>query len=323
MAPGAEGKTTREEALVKTRARAAEQRAELERLGATFDIDPEEALVEWDIKWGIPFGLLWPVPPKLLRAAVARLNELDASLDASLVALEPSEWDLRDGPEGWSVRMVVDHLAQGYILFMQRLERWPLDPDEAQAGAVDELIARVTARAGQPGATELFGWNLENRRVRWTSRKVLRVVAGLQQAWLEHSAGGPRPAIAIGHEDVAGDDEPVDDAQVATVRAQDAELRTIARENPRVRQIAFWYRYYRDRLVPWPVDELERWRATRAVFRERLLAMDERDLARIQLPPDGACTSVRQQLGVALAHIQEHAAQIAQIRSVVTVPARI
>jgi hypothetical protein len=148
------------------------------------------------------------------------------------------------------------------------------------------------------------------------------VVAGLQQAWLEHVAGGPRPPIALGHEDVSGDDAPIDDAQVATVKAQDAELRRIAREDPRVRQIAFWYRYYRDRLVPWPVDELERWRATRAVFRERLLAMDERDLARIQLPPDLAGTSVRTQLGVALAHIQEHAAQIAQIRDSATVPAR-
>ncbi len=312
--PAAEGSTSRDEAIANARGRALQHRAALERLGASFDDDPEETVVEWQNAWGTPLAPLVPVNAALVRAAVAHLAELEGDLEAVLVALSDADWDRRDGPDGWSVRMVVDHVAQGYILFMERLEPWPLAPDEAQAAALEELLARVAAQDQPAAATEFFGWNQENGRIRWTPRKVLRVVGGLQRAWLDHVAGGPRPRAASGHEDTRGDELAIDDAQVAILRDRDAELRRVAREHPTVREMAWSYRYYRDRLASWPADELERWRMTRSAFRDSLLAMDESDLALIRMAPSGACTSVRQYLGVALAHIEEHAAQLAQIR---------
>lgn len=311
--PAAEGSPSRDEAIAKAHLRALQHRAAFERLGARFDVDPEETVIEWEDAWGTPLAPLVPLSAPLVRAAVAHLVELERDLDAALGALSDTDWDRRDGPDGWSVRMVVDHIAQGYILFTERLEPWPLAADEAQLAAVDDLLARVAAQGQSPTATALFGWNLENGRVRWTPRKVLRVVGGLQRAWLDHIAGGPRPRIASGHEDVKGDELAADAAQVAVVRHQDTELRRIGREHPAVREVAWWYRYYRDRLASWPTDELDRWRTTRSAFHDLLLSMDETDLALVRMAPSGACTSVRQQLGVALAHIQEHSAQIAQI----------
>jgi hypothetical protein len=151
--------------------------------------------------------------------------------------------------------------------------------------------------------------------VRWTARKIVRVVHGLQEAWLHYGAGAPAPPEMGRHAGAEGDDADVDAREVAALRRQDSELRRIAREHPRIREITFWYRYYRDRLIPWPADELERWRVMRRAFHERLLSFDEDELASIRLAPSGGCTSVRQQLGLALAHVPIHAAQIDQIRA--------
>ncbi len=318
MQPAAEGTASRDDALAVARSRAIAHRAAFERLGARFDDDASETVVEWQNSWGTPLDPFVPISSSLLRAAVAYLSELEQSLDASVAELSSSDRDRRDGPDGWSMRMVIDHIAQGYILFMERLEPWPLVPEEAQAAALEELLERV-ALHDRGAATAFFGWNDENRRVRWTPRKILRVVGARQREWLDHAAGGPRPRVSGGHDEVAGDEGAIDEDQVATIRRQEAELRRIAREHPAVREMAWWYRYYRDRLAAWPADELDRWRATSAAFSDMLLAMDELDLARIRMSPSGACTSVRQQLSVALAHIAEHAAQIAQIRG--TVPA--
>lgn len=317
-----EGLASREDALAKVRALASEHRAAFERLGATLEIDPEEVVIEWQDAWGTPLAPFLPLRPSLLRAAVARLAESEQELDASLSALAAEEWDRRDGFDGWSIRMVVDHLASGCGLFLLRVEPWPLDADEAQEGALDQLIARVTLSAHEPRAFEQFGWNVENGRVRWTARKIVRVVRELQEAWLKHGAGGPAPPEMGRHADRDGDDGGVEDRELGALRRGDAELRRVAHTHPRLREITFWYRYYRDRLIPWPNDELERWRAMRTAFRDRLLSFDERELASLRLAPHGGCTSVRQQLGLALVHVPAHAAQIAQIRSAATPPVR-
>ena len=322
MHPAAEGAASREETIAKVRALAAEHRAAFERLGATLDSDPNEVVVDWQNEWGPPFALFVPLPPSLLRAAVARLDELERSLDASLAPLTREEWDLRDGRDGWSVRMVVDHLAAGCALFKRRLEPWPLDPNEAQAAALEELLARVAAFDREDRDTQQFGLNVENRRVRWTARKVVRVVRDLQDAWLAFGASGIEPQSLRAHEDTDDDTGHVDRGQVQILRDQDAELRRSAREQPRLREIAASYRYYRDRLLRWPDDELERWRAARNVFREWLLALEEPDLARLRVAPSGTCTSIRQQLGASLGHLHEHTVQIARIRGAVTTTAQ-
>lgn len=296
------------------RARVSAQRADLERLGAAFDEEPEE-LIEWGANWGVPLAPFVPLSPSLLRAGLALLDERERKLDVSLSALAPSEWERRDGPDGWSLRMVVDHLAAGSLLFLLRVEIWPLDPDEAQHGALQEIVARV-ARFGPESTTfEHFGWNAENGRVRWTARKVVRAVRKMQDAWLAYVAGGPEPLELdfARHEDAEGDDVPAADLELGGLRERDEQLRRAALHHPRVRVIAFWYRYYRDRLTLWPADELERWRAMRAAFRDRLLSYDEKELAAVRIAPHGGASSVRQQLALALSHLPDHNAQIAKI----------
>ncbi|HJW50091.1 MAG TPA: hypothetical protein VJ726_11805 [Candidatus Limnocylindria bacterium] len=296
------------------RARVSAQRAHLERLGAAFDEGPEE-LIEWGSEWGIPLAPFVPLSPSLLRAGLALLDERERELDTSLSALAPSEWERRDGPDGWSLRMVVDHLAAGSLLFLLRVEIWPLDPDEAQRGALQEVVARA-ARFGRESTTFAhFGWNGENGRVRWTARKVARAVRRMQDAYLAYIAGGPEPMELdfTRHEDADGDDGPAADQELSELHERDEELRRAAHQYPHVRVIAFWYRYYRDRLTLWPSEELERWRAMRAAFRGRLLSYDESELAAIRVAPHGGATSVRQQLALALSHVPEHSAQIAKI----------
>lgn len=297
------------------RARVASQLADLERLGAAFDEGPEE-LIEWGSDWGIPLAPFVPLTPSLLRAGLALLDERERQLDASLSTLVPSEWERRDGPDGWSLRMVVDHLAAGSLLFLLRVEIWPLDHDEAQRGALEELGARA-ARFGPESTTfEHFGWNAENGRVRWTARKVVRAVRKMQDAYLAYTAGGPEPLELdfTRHEDADGDDAPATDRELSELHERDEELRRAAHQHPQVRVIAFWYRYYRDRLTPWPSDELERWRAMRGAFRGRLLSYSESELAAVRVAPHGGATSVRQQLALALSHMPDHSAQIAKIR---------
>jgi hypothetical protein len=145
----------------------------------------------------------------------------------------------------------------------------------------------------------------------------------MQDAWLAYAAGGPEPPELdfARHEDRAGDDGPVEDRELVRLRERDADLLEAAREHPRVRAIAFWYRYYRDRLAAWPNDPLDRWRAMRAAFRERLLSYNENELAAVRVVPHGGFTSVRQQLALALSHLPEHDAQIAKILGVAQ-PAR-
>jgi hypothetical protein len=318
--PAGQSSTSREDALAKARALAAEHRSAFGRLGAMFDVDSEEVVIDWQDAWGTPLAPLIPLRPSLLRAAVARLDELEQELDASLSALSEAEWARRDGPDGWSIRLVVDHLASGCGLFLLRVEPWPLDADEAQRSALDELLARVARADRAPRAFEQFGWNAENGRVRWTARKIVRVVHELQAAWVQYGAGGLAPPAMGRHADAEGDDAGIEQSALAALQRGDAELQRIAREHPRVREIAFWYRYYRDRLLPWPSDELERWRVMRSAFRERLLSFDEHELASVRVAPDGACMSVRQQLGLALAHVPLHAAQIEQIRTAAKTP---
>ena len=309
--PAGEGLESRDAALADVRARAAEQGADLERLGATIIGDADE-VIEWQNAWGSPLAVFMPVAPTVLRAGLDLLQEREDLIEQRLHKLSPGDWDRRDGPTGWSVRMVVDHIAAGDVLNLLRLEIWPLDPDQGQRTALEQVIARAQEFDARK-RVEHFGWNIENRRVSWTARKVLRVVGEMQEAWLAHAAGGAVPEAIRPHDDAADDVGPLDPGAMVELRQRDDSLRHAARDHPRVREIAFWYRYYRDRFNVWPSDGLQRWRATRSAFRDRLLAYDEHEAAAVRVSPGGGTNSVRQQLGNALAHLVEHRAQIEKI----------
>lgn len=305
---------TREEALERCRRRAIEEREALERLGAPPDVDRREVVVDWEIRSSLIPESLLPMRPALVGAVVRRLDELAEELDRDLAELGPEEWDRRpDG--GWSVRMTLDHIASGFGELLRSLEPWPLEPGRAQAAAVEELRARLEQLADQRFVVEQFGMNQENGRVCWTPRKVLRVVRGLQEAWLAHLSGdGPEPTFLMGHEDVEDDDRPVQTSELEALERNDVELRSAADLDVGVTLMGFWYRYYRDRLISWPRDPVERWHAMRGAFRERLLGLDEGELARIRVAPNGTCSTVNQVASLSISHLQEHRDQMRQAR---------
>jgi hypothetical protein len=315
---------SRDEALARCRRLVAEERDALTRLGASLEVDDAEELIDWSGPWFLIPDWLVPVRPSLLAAVVRRMDEIADEVERFLDGLGRTDWDRRP-PSEWSIRIVLDHIAGGFDIGLRRLEPWPLDPDEAQATALGELRSRLEALAGQRFVTEQSGMNVENGRVRWTPRKVLRVVRALQDAWLAHIAGdGPVPTVPLGHEDRDGDDEPLAPADLEALDQRDRELLDAARgaghaAGPRsARSIAMSYRYYRDRLTPWPADARERWRAMREAFRRRLLALSETELSAVHLTPHGMCVTARQNLALGIAHVREHLDQMRKLKEVAT-----
>lgn len=306
--PGAaaEDVGSREEALSRSRSRARIEREALERLGARFEIGPAEEIIDWAGPWWLIPEWLQPVKPAVLRAAVRRMEELTEELERFVRELDAAAWDRREGGE-WSVRMCLDHVAHGFGIGIRRLERWPLDPAEGQERAIEELRSRLAELVGQRFAVEQWGFNQESGRVRWTPRKVLRVVSELQEATLSFLRGtSPEPTIPMGHEDRPGDEVPLRLGDLGVLVERDSELRRFAEHDNRAREIATSYRYYRDRLIPWPSDVLERFRAMRDAFRVRLLSLDETELAIVRVAPDGFCSTVNQNLGLGISHVREH-----------------
>ena len=299
---------SRDEAIARCRRLVAEEVEAYRRLGQPLDVDATEEIIDWTLPWWLIPDWLVPLTPSLRDAAVRRMDEVAADVERSLQELPPKEWD-RAPTDGWSVRRIVDHVAGGFQIGLRRLEPWPLDPDAAQVAALEELLASI--RAAPPGPVEQSGLNRESGRVRWTPRKVARVVHALQTAGrAQIEAGGPPPASAIGHDDAAGDDEPTTEADLRALVDGDAALRRLAMTDRRARGVAVWYRYYRDRLGRWPAGERERWQAMRSAYRRRLLELDERELALIRVAPSGQCGTVRMELGLGLSHVREHLAQM-------------
>jgi len=153
--------------------------------------------------------------------------------------------------------------------------------------------------------------NQEAGRVRWTPRKVIRVVRDFQDAWRLHiEDGGPQPSIPRAHDDAPDDDRDPTSDEIKSLIEGDAALRVLAYRNPGVRAIATSYRYYRDRLADWPVDERERWARMRHAFQERLLALNEPATAIVRVAPNGVCETVRMELGLGISHVKEHLIQM-------------
>jgi hypothetical protein len=236
------------------------------------------------------------------------MDEIASDVERFLGGIRPGDWD-RAPAEGWTIRRTLDHVAGGFEIGIRRLQPWPLDPDQAHAAAFDELLARI--RVASSDAVEHSGLNTEPGRVRWTPRKVARVVRAHQlAARASFESGGPPPLSVVQRDDLPGDDEPPTEAELRAISEADGELRRIGDRDRSARGIAIWYRYYRDRLVRWPVEPRERWHAMRAAYRGRLLELGETELAAVRLAPSGQCSTVRMELGLGLSHVREHLAQM-------------
>lgn len=320
--PGAtsEDAPSRDEALERCRQRAAEEQEALGRLGFSLNVDPEEVVIDYTGRWWHMPEWLAPVPPALRDAVVLRMDEIVREVDAFLSELALEEWDRRPGA-GWSIRMVLDHMAGGFGIGLRRFELWPLEANEAHALALDELGARLATLAGQRVVVTQCGMNSENGRVRWTPRKVLRVVAALQGAWHAHiEEGVPRPGTHFDHVDREDDDEPISAGELSLLTEQGASLMDLADRKGDVHAIAVSYRYYRDRLRAWPEDPVERWRAMGRAFRDRLVSLDETELALVRLVPDGSLATVNQNLPLGISHLREHLEQMQTIRTAMRPP---
>jgi hypothetical protein len=306
---GHENWATREEALESCRSLVAGEIAAYARLGVPLELTEGDEIVDWMAPfWLIPEVLI-PIRPAQMQAALRRMDELAAELERVLDALPADRWNRNAGTE-WSARITLDHLASGMGVGIQNLESLPLDPIAAQAASVGDLSARLREHVGRHFGVEQFGTNDEARRIRWTPRKVARVVGELQQAWTAHIAGdGPSPGAFGRHDDRDGDDVPLTAAEIEPLTAADRTLQA----DSRPRQLAFSYRYYRHRLDRWPDDERERWRAMHRAFLDRLRSFDDTELARVRvLPigPLGPVSTVRGELRIGIAHVLGHIAQI-------------
>ena len=306
---------TKDAAIAVCREVAEEGRAVFERLGAPLESSTDEVISEWDRPiWQLP-EFLTPVRPAVRDAALARMTELETEIDDVVDDLSAKELDRRRG-DGWSVRTVIDHLANGCGLFVRRLEPWPLDSDEAQRSAAADLRRTLDEHAESGFVVEHFGSNLEGARIRWTPRKVFRVVRRLQDAWLAHASGGnaqptPRHGVPFtGNEDATGDDEPLGASETRSVTEVDEELRGAAAKSPAVRTVALSYRHFRDRLLPWPADSKARWRTTRDSFHRFYGGLDEARLAAVLIAPNGLCDSVGLVQSLAIGHLRDHLGQI-------------
>ena len=305
---GHENWATRDEAIERCRALVAGEKAAYERLGVPLELTEGDEVVDWTAQfWLIP-EMLVPLRPVQLRAVLVRMDELAMEVDRLLDALPADRWDQRNGNE-WSVRIALDHLASGMGVGVQNLEPVPLDPIAAQAATCAELTARLREHVDERVVMDQFGTNAEGCRIRWTPRKVARVVGALQAAWASHLAGGPEPAPFGQHDDDASDDEPVSEAQIEQLESTGKTLRSDRRTRP----LIYSYRYYRSRLTRWPHDERDRWRAMYAAFRDRLSSFDDGELARVRvLPigPLGPLSTVRGELRIGIAHVLGHISQI-------------
>lgn len=318
--PGAACEGTREGALDTCRRWAAEERAAFERLGLRLDVSEREEVLEWGDRWWLVPELFVPPTRGWMRAVLARTREVETEIGALVDGLPAAEWDTR--PDGeWSIRLILDHVANGQWLGLLRLEPWPLDPADAQAGALDDLHTRLTGLRGKTAVTEHFGLNREGRRVRWTPRKVLRVVRAQQEAWLAHLGGtGAEPPFPPPHDDEPGDDEPVNDPDLTALLIRGRALRQASAGNPvAAGKVAWRYRYYRDRLAEWPSDVRERWRAIGEEFHRRFAGLTDAERALVRVAPTGTCYTARQALHLGLGHLRDHCEQIRRAREVVSV----
>lgn len=302
-----------EEAVAGCRLLAAQDLEAYTRYGAPLPVSPGEVVLpSWQEGGPAIFAEDFvPLATDQVRAVVRRIDEVRHELRELLTRLPEEAWSL-NRPGKWSVRTLVDHVANSQWLIAQALDDWPPTPEEAHASAMEELLAAVEpwVEAPEQPRTDHFGHNSENGRVRWTPRKVLRVVATMQVAWREHlRSGAPAPTFPLAHEDLPEDAAPPSPAEVDAVAENAVDLSASA-DPKALGVLARRYRYYARRLHVWPEGVLERWDATWEHSKALFLASSAADLARVRVDPSGSLTTVRQALSLSLGHLREHAGHV-------------
>jgi predicted RNase H-like HicB family nuclease len=263
---------------------------------------------------------LQPASREFIRAVLRRTEELRAELDDFLDSLAPQEWEQR--PQGeWNVRMLLDHIASTQWLILQGLDPWPLDPMQAQETALEELFGALITMS-QRGRTRIswhYGLNQENGRISWTAGKIVRVVSSMQEQWLDYfENGGPEPIFPHGHENIARDGEAPSDDQIKQLWERGLRLLTFSLADKAIAgRLALRYRYYRNRLVIWPEEPRQRWDTVWQLTRSRLLSLSDAELSLVRVAPgtagvDSGYSTVRQALGLTLAHLRTHFIQMKQ-----------
>lgn len=100
------------------------------------------------------------------------LHQMEASRAAllSLVrGLSPEEMERKPDEETWSVREALEHIMEGEVSFLSRLETWPTDPFPTLQAVHRMAFQRFTVM--EPADTGLDHLVLGRR---WTARKVMR-----------------------------------------------------------------------------------------------------------------------------------------------------
>jgi hypothetical protein len=94
---------SRDKSIARARTRAIEEAAAYARLGFPIDLGQNDEIVDWTMPWWTIPDALMPTPPALLAAAVRRMDEVAAEVEAVLDETPPDAWD-RDPGDGWTVR---------------------------------------------------------------------------------------------------------------------------------------------------------------------------------------------------------------------------
>src|SRR5438094_10159447 len=92
--PGAAAQdlATRDEAIERCRAVAAQERRALDRLRAPIEIDDDESIVDWPHRPSLIPEAFLPIPPALVRAVVGRIDELNADVEPEPGTSAPEAW---------------------------------------------------------------------------------------------------------------------------------------------------------------------------------------------------------------------------------------
>ncbi len=164
---------TREEAVARARAAAADYLALLKRHGAAPErargLDPAQLTVVDSADPWIIAPDLQPLTEPELQDFLHEVEALHAEVLATLKPLDAEALARRPREGMWSVREALEHIAQVQIGYLSKLERWP-DGELATFRAVHRMIVQRFAAKDAPAAAV----DHTIRGNQWTTRRVMR-----------------------------------------------------------------------------------------------------------------------------------------------------
>jgi predicted RNase H-like HicB family nuclease/uncharacterized damage-inducible protein DinB len=110
-----------------------------------------------------------PLEEHELRDFLHRMEASRSALLALVRELSPAELERKPTETTWSVREALEHVMEGEVSFLSRLERWPTDPFNTLQAVHRMAFQRFTVL--EPADTALDHAVMGRR---WTTRKVMR-----------------------------------------------------------------------------------------------------------------------------------------------------